>query len=125
MKVKVTLATFKIAFSLRTVSYKSNLHITCSVRTRSRNRDKTDAAYSQSLCKALCSQYKIFVQSALDEARRNEIRKDNLDILVDKMKQRMNNNIELEKEIRERQKEKCYWEFVLHFLIVLRLSFNT
>jgi len=43
-------------------------------------------------------------KSALDEARRNEIRKDNLDILVDKMKQRMNDNIELEKEIRERQK---------------------
>jgi len=43
-------------------------------------------------------------KSALEEAKRNEIRKDNLDMHVEKMKQRMADNSKLDREINDRQK---------------------
>ena len=42
----------------------------------------------------------------MDEARRNDIRKDKLDAIVEKMESRIKQNRILEDQINERQKEK-------------------
>ena len=49
----------------------------------------------------------VLFQSALKEAKSNEIRKDSIDRMISQMKKRMEENGKMEKEIQERKKD-CF-----------------
>ena len=49
----------------------------------------------------------LLFQSALKEAKSNEIRKDSIDRMISQMKKRMEENDKMEKEIQERKKD-CF-----------------
>ena len=51
--------------------------------------------------------YNDVFQSALKEAKSNEIRKDSIDRMISQMKKRMEENDKMEKEIQERKKD-CF-----------------
>ena len=72
-----------------------------------RHKMQNEIDVARANTKVLNNYFKILLiklKAALEEAKRNEIRKDNLDMLVEKMKQRIADNNKLEREINERQK---------------------
>ena len=61
----------------------------------------------------------VLFQSALKEAKSNEIRKDSIDRMISQMKKRMEENDKMEKEIQERKKD-CFRKKMLQ--IQFRIS---